>query len=191
MPIKFKKLPSKEILHELFDYDSDTGNLIRKVTTSHNAKAGSVAGTNKWNGYRDINVQNTLYKQHRLVYVWHHGDIPDGYEIDHLDNNRSNNKIENLKAIPHKDNHRKMLQRRDNKSGVTGVRWSEAKKRWVVDLQVNYQVVYIGVFKNKDDAIEARRQANIKYGFAETHGFKKQVIDDTSNDQKALDNTIT
>jgi hypothetical protein len=79
-------------VRQTFDYDAETGDLIRK---SNNKRTGTIDYT----GYKRTKYKNKTTLCHRLVYVWHHGDIPDHFHVDHIDHNRANNRIENLQAI--------------------------------------------------------------------------------------------
>jgi hypothetical protein len=90
----FKPLPPLEELRRLFNYDSRTG-IIRWRINGGGVKAGTEAGTIV-NGYRRIKVHESLYAAHRLVWKIHFGEEPPG-EVDHIDRNRANNSITNLR----------------------------------------------------------------------------------------------
>jgi hypothetical protein len=91
---------TQEELHERFTYDSEAGNLINK-------KKNVIVGTVHPRGYIVVHINYKLYAVHRLVYIYHHGSIPDEYVIDHIDHNKRNNRIENLQAIKGSENSRK------------------------------------------------------------------------------------
>lgn len=90
---------SQSELRRLFGYDPGTGQFVRLVTTSHNAKAGQVAGNLRPDGYIGINVGGRIHLAHRLAWLYMYGDWPQG-EVDHINRNRSDNRIENLRDAP-------------------------------------------------------------------------------------------
>ena len=85
-----------DLLNHLFEYDKETGNLIWKIQ-KRGTRKGSIAGTTNSEGYRVITVNYKAYKAHRLVYLMHKGYLP--RTLDHINNNRSDNRIENLRAV--------------------------------------------------------------------------------------------
>lgn len=72
-------------------------------------------------GYWEVSYKDFLYKAHRIVYEIHHGEIPEGSFIDHIDGNKSNNKIENLRLADSKINSRNSSRSSSNKTGFQGV----------------------------------------------------------------------
>ncbi|WP_396190735.1 HNH endonuclease [Flavobacterium sp.] len=156
-----------ERLNELFEYRD--GNLYRKVTTSSRALAGSVAGCVKPKGYVNVSIDRNTYQLHRLVFLMHHGYLPD--EVDHIDNNPANNRIENLRAATREQNTRNSLIRKDNNSGIKGVGWSKSAKMWRAHIRVNGKMQFLGHFSKLDDAAEAVRVAREKlHGEFANHG---------------------
>lgn len=118
------------------------------------------AGTLKSRGYTDIGISGKYYKRHRLIYIMHFGFIKN--EIDHIDGNPSNDKIENLQDISHEENMRKAKFRSNNNSGCTGV--SRCKNgKWKAYIMVLGKQKTIGRFKNKSIAFQKRKEAEEKY----------------------------
>lgn len=95
---------------------------------------GKIAGNIRPDGYHQIEVEKKRYFIHRIVWSYFNGDIPDGYEIDHIDCNKSNNSISNLRLATNSQNkqNKKMATKR-SKTGILGV--SPARKKYVVRLQ--------------------------------------------------------
>jgi hypothetical protein len=122
---------TQDLLHELFEYRD--GDLIRKVSTSTRAPVGSVAGYASRDGYRRITINRKKYKAHRLVFLMHHGYLPQF--IDHIDNERSNNRIENLRPATHGENLCNQAIASHNTSGFKGVSWNKQHKKWYVQVQ--------------------------------------------------------
>lgn len=139
---------TQERLKELFDYDPETGNLIWKVARS-NVKVGDVAGgAIDKRGYWHIGVDGRLYKAHRLVWLWHHGKWPD-HQIDHIDRDPANNRIENLRDVSNVVN---QLNRRDrsNKTGFAGV--FKRRNKFRAQLCVFGKDVRLGTFDTPEEA---------------------------------------
>jgi len=90
---------------------------------------------------------------HRLVFLLHNGWLPD--EIDHKDNDASNNRIENLRAATRAENQWNTRKRADNSSGVKNVVWYAPTKRWTAQIRVNGQRKRLGYFRNIEDAAAA------------------------------------
>lgn len=181
-----KPLPSQKVLHETFDYNPETGDLIWKVRPDHqfsnpgqarsinSREAGRVAGANSnRGGYIAIGI--TLpgekvfnYFAHRLVWKWVHGVDPE--DIDHINGNIRDNRIANLRSVPHSENMKNAAMKRNNKSGVVGVCKPANFNKWVATIKVNKKQVHLGSFERLEDAKKAREQAEIAYGYHKNHG---------------------
>ena len=96
--------------------------------------------------------------------------VPKGMQIDHLDHDRSNNRIENLRLVTHKENGRNISKKKNNTSGITGVRWNKARQKWVAQISINKKGIYLGLYNNLLDAVAARKRAEKFYGFYENNG---------------------
>lgn len=102
-------------LHQQLHYDKITGLFVWKVSNSPRVKIGKVAGTIKGKtGYRLIRVNNTLYRANRLAWLYVYGNLPNGV-IDHINFNRDDNSILNLRDISHAEN---MKHRNPNKPSI-------------------------------------------------------------------------
>ena len=162
-----KPLPSQQELQEWFDYRD--GDFYRKKGR-RGAKAGSKAGhvhTDKQTGRQCIHVgfnqsgsKHKLYLIHRLIWAWHGKSLEPNQEIDHIDGNSLNNRIENLRAVSSKQNQENIKSSNKNsKSGVRGVCWDKPLKKWVAYITHNGEKKHLGVYVNKEDAIAARISA--------------------------------
>ena len=158
-------------LKELFGYDSCTGDFIRlQSRRGTNCKKGDIAGyTHKTNGYRFIDVDGKKYRAHRLAWLYMLSRFPKG-EIDHIDQDKSNNEWMNLREVDHKENLKNQSMRSSNKSGITGVYWNKLRERWYARITVNYKEICLGSSVNFFDACCMRKSADIKYNFHKNHG---------------------
>ena len=150
---------SKEMLNELFEYRD--GEIYYKVSRSRN-KAGSKAGTYRPhdNAYQVI-INGKHYLTHRIVFMMHNGYLPQ--YVDHIDRNRSNNKIENLREATHSQNAYNSTIRKDSKTGIKNVSWNKVDKSWKVRIQANNTRITIGQFKDLELAELVAMEARNKY----------------------------
>jgi hypothetical protein len=139
---------TQELLHSLFDYKD--GNLYRK-TNIKQFKIGTLAGSHQSNGYYRVTINKKSYGLHRIIFMMFYGYFP--IEIDHIDNNPSNNKIENLRpanAILNSYNRRIL---KSNKTGIKGIRFHQNK--YEARCCVNKKRIQIGRFTNLQEAEQA------------------------------------
>ena len=153
-------------LKERLEYNPDTGVFTRLVLTGRFSK-GTFAGT-KSHGYIDIGFLGKRYGAHRLAWLYVHGHFPE--QIDHINGIRDDNRLSNLREVNNYINSRNIGMRKNNKSGFMGVSWANRDSKWVSQIMINYKTIILGTFDDKEDAIEARKAANIKYGFHVNHG---------------------
>jgi len=160
---------TQDYLKQLLAYDPGTGVFVRKTTRASNAQLGDVAGWVNERRYRLIKIDNITHRVHRLAWLYVYGKFPTN-EIDHINHDRSDNRIANLReATSHENSLNKELQAR-NTSGVNGVTWRKMEKKWCAQIGVNGETLHLGRFINFDDAVVARKAADKKYGYHENHG---------------------
>lgn len=153
--------------NELFEYRD--GQLIRKVATSRNVKVGDVVGSVGKRGYKSVRVDYISLKVSRIIYAMHHGD-PEGMQVDHINHDRLDNRIENLRLVTNQMNLRNATKQKRSKSGFTGVSWDKLNESWMARIGVGEKDIWLGRFKKKRDAIFRRKLAEIAYGFHPNHG---------------------
>jgi hypothetical protein len=170
-------------LKEFLDYDAETGMLTwkrrdRKWFPSNRAfgmwnstHPGKEAFTYvDVNGYQRGSVLGKSLSKHRLVWAIYYGKWPDKH-IDHIDGVRTNNRIENLRNVSLQDNSKNAKRDIRNTSGQTGVSFYKITNRWRAMVRSKEgKDVSLGYFRNKDDAIAARKAAEIAHGYHPNHG---------------------
>jgi len=130
-----------------------------------NLKEGAVANGKHTKGY----VTAGGYLAHRLAWFLYYGEEPSG-QIDHINQNKRDNRICNLRCVSNRDNHRNMPIQKNNKSGIVGVHFSKLKGKWVSYIKVNGKRIHIGSFVDFFEACCARRSKESKLGFHINHG---------------------
>lgn len=159
--------------HELFRYDPETGNLFWKVKPC--AKGRVYAGDEIGAGQPEHDYIRTSYRRkkylaHRIIFEMFNGPIPEGMEVDHINRKRRDNRLSNLRLVNHRDNMRNMPRLNTNTSGVTGVCWFKRDCRWRAVIVIDRRQKHLGYFDSFEEAAEARKAAEIKYGFHKNHG---------------------
>ena len=130
-----------EKLHELFEYWD--GNLYRKVARKMSPigkRVGWVSNT----GYLSVEIDHKSYSVHRLVWLMHHGVLPEF--LDHINGNKLDNRIENLRPATKSQNNQNKRLYSNNTSGVKGVCWHKRIKKWQVNVRVNGKQKSFGFF---------------------------------------------
>lgn len=142
---------------ECLAYDSGTGIIVWRVQIGQRRPGEEAGGFDGRRRHR-IRLDGHLYLSHRLAWLLHYGEWPSEV-IDHIDGDPSNNRISNLRSATQAQNTWNSRRRSDNTSGVRGVSWAAAKRKWVAQLTVNGRSVLRRRFNNKSDAVAAYRNA--------------------------------
>jgi hypothetical protein len=156
------KILTAERLRELMDYDPETGKFCRKVTASSSGIAGAEPGWVASNGYRYIGIDGSQRLAHRLAFLWVSGEHP-GKLVDHIDGNKLNNAISNLRVVDQATNNQNRRATKKNKWGLLGVSKSVVRaKPWKAEITVNGAARHLGVFSSPEAAhaayLEAKRR---------------------------------
>lgn len=179
-----KRLEAKEqaLSHEhllsILDYNPKTGIFRWKYAQplcKKSPNAGDIAGTTiDHKGYLNIVIGKYTYKAHRLARFYYYKEWPcHDSDIDHIDDNPKNNSINNLRLVTGMQNSRNRKKHVNNSSGTTGVYWHKHNKKWVAaignGLRRNGRALYdcLGYFDNYEDAVAARKEAEIRYGYTQ------------------------
>lgn len=157
-------------LKELLRYDPLTGVFYWLNPTAYCMHPGDVAGFVDYTGYAYIKIDRVKYSAHRLAWLYVHGSMPDE-QIDHVNNNRSDNRISNLRLASRSQNMMNQYVRKDSISGVKGVGWDKKMQSWRARCQVGGKRVVIGWFDSVEEAEESLRVYREKnHGEFANHG---------------------
>lgn len=138
---------TQDDVKEWFDYNE--GELVWKK--GHPKVLGKIAGCFKSRGYRYVCLEGKHYRVHRLIFLYHHGYLP--ALVDHDDNDRRNNRIENLIDRSNSENLLKSPFRNFEESGVKGLIYSVVKKKWILDSDYLRGNKRLGEFDTYEEAV--------------------------------------
>lgn len=173
-----KEMPELSLFRRLVDYDPETGIFIwkerpddlfegkRKLTNTWNKRFAGMPAlcTLNHNGYLYGAIFGSNYSTHRMAWYFIHGVNPD--EIDHINGVRTDNRICNLRHVDRKENCKNAKRQARNTSGVSGVAWDSKNAKW----QVRIGRRHIGRFRDFEEAVSARKAAELQNGFHANHG---------------------
>lgn len=144
-------------LKKLFDYQD--GRLYWKEARG-NVSIGQQAGTVNGIGYRQITIDKKIHLEHRLIFLYHHGHLPNlPRVIDHIDRNPQNNTIENLRIITHRKNLQRAGKGKRGSSEFKGVSWNQKQQKWLAYIYDNGKNRYLGSFESESEAAESYNSA--------------------------------
>lgn len=169
------------LLRELLIYEADTGRFYwkrrelawfpnKRLQAVWNSRfAGQAAGyTKTQNGYLKIGVLRRQFLTHRVAWAIVHNEWPE-HEIDHINGNRADNRMENLRSVTAQVN-RRNAARRANRDMHVGVTFCKRLKKWIARITVSNVTYHIGVFATVEEAVTARKDWEYKLGFHPNHG---------------------
>ena len=177
---------TSELAKQLIDYDSDSGSIVWRhrpddmfksasnSTTWNKRFAGNEAGSiNKTLGYRLVSICGKKVWAHRLAWLVYFGSWPNG-QIDHINHDKNDNRISNLRIVSHVENGRNANKKKNNKTGVTGVSWYKRKNKFAAEIMSDSGRVFLGYFADLNEARKSRKDAEIKLGYHENHGIEHE-----------------
>lgn len=168
---------SAEDLRRMFYYDTETGELKWKISSGP-VKYGTVAGYKKINNdgksYIKVKIGSKRHFAHRIIWVIIHGCLPK-WQIDHIDGNGCNNRIENLRDVPPIENLKNKRKYSNNKTGVTGVFFVKQSGKFQSLIRVNGILKNLGSFDSLEEAVVVRKSAEAEYGYHANHGSDRPL----------------
>ena len=161
---RYKKAPPLERVREALDYNPDTGVFTWKIFLRNNSiKPGFIASSrNGFKGYRCLHLDGQSYLCHRLAWYYVHGVWPK-VQIDHINRDRSDNRISNLREATRSQNIKNTSPIRKSKSGIKGIWWRPERGRWIVKFRMNGKPKQFGSFSTREEALAAYKVAAAKY----------------------------
>lgn len=161
-----EKLLTSAQLKEILHYNPDTGFFTWVKSVGQRAQKGRIAGSKVPGGYIKIKVLQKIYFAHRLAWLYMTGSWPEN-EIDHVDNNPSNNVFSNLRAATKSENAQNRGNRKGTVSRFKGVRFDLQRNKWLACIWLNdlKKEKRIGFFSSEDEAAKAyRAEAEVLHG---------------------------
>lgn len=144
---------TQQEIKNLFDYQD--GIIYWKFSRSGIKDNGNGAGNLRNSGYKVVRINGKGYAVHRLIWIMFNGNIPDLMLIDHIDRNKSNNNIENLRLATYQENNR------NNSS--KGFSWEPDRKTFRVAIKIDKKTKFIGRYETILDARAAYLRARRKH----------------------------
>lgn len=144
---------SVDTLREQFRYDPEDGSIWKRV------------GHETGSGYQRVSLGIGKFVQaHRLAWMLTHGEWPKQH-VDHINGDRSDNRLQNLRDIPQVHNQQNERRaRKNNKSGLLGASWSKAMGRWTARIHYDGKHHFLGYFDTAEAAhavyLEAKRKVH-------------------------------
>ena len=199
-----RRKQSVDLLRRFLDYDAGTGEFIwkprspedmnqpkneerrRAKTKAHmadvwNSKwAGKPALTTERGGYRVGSIGRLILCAHRVAWAIHYGEWPsDDMEVDHINGQRNDNRIANLRLVTPAQNSKNKRLLKVNTSGYSGVVWAESRQRWEASIADSGRSIHLGSYFSKEEAVIARKAAEKVLGYHPKHGdpFKPDYRD--------------
>lgn len=148
------------LLRDLMKYDETTGLFTSRVKLNSRWPAGRTRGGINHDGYRLISIKGRQYMAHRLVWLYVHGCWPD-QEVDHINGDKDDNRLANLRLANREQNNRNARIRKDNKSGLKGVHRIPSG-RYVAAVSFKNKKQYLGVFPTAQEAHQAYEREAVK-----------------------------
>lgn len=150
-------------LRECFNYDANSGVLTWKISPRVCTPPGTIAGAKNDQGYIVVNTDKHPLRVHRIAWALHYGeDVARGFEIDHINGNRSDNRICNLRLATRGENNQNSKIRANNKTGVKGVHLRKDTGKYSASICVNGEVTNLGSYATLEEASAARGRASLE-----------------------------
>jgi len=160
---------TQELIAEYFEYRDGCLYWIKASHQNKSYLVGTIAGSIHKTGYRHITWLGKIHKAHRLIFMLHHGYLPK--EIDHINMDRADNRIENLRQVSRSENQCNRLTLKNNTSGYPGVSWHKKTQAWLVRIMKNGKSISLGYFKDLELAGLVAHEARDKFhGKFANHG---------------------
>jgi hypothetical protein len=150
--MNFRSDLSAEFVRSRYAYDPITG-VFTSLKTTPGTFAGRKLGSTDQQGYTILLINRKQYKAHRIAWLWVHGEWPK-FEIDHINGNRSDNRLCNLRDIPKAGNQQNLKGAKKNNlsTGLLGAYWDKSKGKFTSKIVVNGVPKSLGGFSTAEEA---------------------------------------
>ena len=157
-----------DLLNELFTYDRETGKLYWK-SARQGVTVGKEAGALDKEGYSILRMNYKRYRTHRVVFLMHKGYLP--VVLDHIDGDRANNRLDNLRPASLSQNQYNRKLNKNNKSGFKGVTYNSRSKMFYASIKHQTQRIFLGSYNTPEEADAVVRAAREElHGNFANHG---------------------
>lgn len=168
---KTKTELTQELIAKVLKYDGLSGTFIwisnlHSKSVVPNSRAGYLVSRT---GYRGISLFGKSYLEHHLAWFITYGVWPTG-QIDHINQQRDDNRIANLREVSVAENSRNRSRRKHTKTGEHGIWYNERTRKYVAEITYNGKKVYQKSFDDPDEAVTERKKKSLELGFHENHG---------------------
>ncbi|WP_332116048.1 HNH endonuclease [Azorhizobium caulinodans] len=168
--MKFRHPPQETVKYWL-NYEPEIGIFTWRLSPTPRIKKGQKAGGIRRNGYCMIGLRgHGQILAHRLAWIYVHGMIPDRMEIDHINRDPGDNRLENLRLATSSQQKMNKRVQRNSRSGLKGAYYHACRSgmKWRSQIKVGGKLIFLGYFPTAEDAHEAYVAASKSY-FGEFH----------------------
>jgi hypothetical protein len=173
-----KALPSQEYLNECFTYNPESGELFWKARPRHHfvqvdgftrslQKAGREAGWSNSFGYKKVKIGTKAFMVARIIWKMVYGTDPE--QVDHINGDRCDNRLGNLRNVNNQENSKNRAKSRNNTTGYMGVGWIKGMDKWSSVITDNGKVLWLGRHDTLFEAVAARVSAENALGYHTNH----------------------
>lgn len=172
-----------ELCRQLLRYEPESGKLywrprpreMFEAARHHAVWNARYAGTEaftavKAQGHLTGRIMDVQFQAHRVVWAIAYGDWPaSDHDVDHINGHPSDNRLQNLRSVPHQANGRNTKRFGSNTSGQTGVSWNRNARKWEAYISDSGRRS-LGLFDRLEDARQARKEGEARAGYHANHG---------------------
>lgn len=164
--MRFNPMPARAVIIDWLHYSPSTGQFIWMKEPTIAQDRHTEAGTTRKSGYVFIGFNDFgIIAAHRLAWVYMHGAIPDGMEVDHIDGNPSNNALDNLRLATSSQQKMNKRVQSNNRSGLKGAYYHACHKgkKWRSQIKVGPKLIFLGYFHTAEEAHAAYGAAALQH----------------------------